>query len=71
MEIHIKLGKNNIFVTGELFEKKEDVGMPEYFEIDTIECSEKDIADLLEWANSKPQGSVLEYIEELVLKQLK
>lgn len=69
--IHIKIEKNNLFVTGELFEKEENLGMPEYFEIDTIECNEKDITDLLEWANSKPQGSVLEYIEELVLEQLK
>lgn len=67
-EIHIKIGENNLFVKGRYFKKEDDVNIPEYFEIDSIECGEKDITDLLEFANSKPYGTILNIIEELVLE---
>ena len=45
----------------------------EYFEIDTIQIerlSHYGIVELLEWSNSKPAGSVLSIIEELVLEEI-
>lgn len=45
----------------------------EYFEIETIEVarySKYGIVDLLEWSNSKPAGSILAIIEELVLEEI-
>ena len=45
----------------------------EYFEIDTIETtrlSKEGIVELLEWSNSKPAGSILSIIEELVLEEI-
>jgi len=67
-EIHIKIGENNLFVKGRYFEAEENIGLPERFEINSIECKEKDITDLLEFANSKPYGTILNIIEELVLE---
>lgn len=67
-EIHIKIGENNLFVKGTYFKEEDDVNLPERFEIDSIECGEKDITDLLEFANSKPYGTILNIIEELVLE---
>lgn len=69
-EIHIKIGENNLFITGTYFKEEENVGLPERFEISSIECKEKDITDLLEFANSKPYGTILNIIEELVLENI-
>lgn len=70
-EIHIKIGRNNLFVTGIYYEGENERGFPEIFEINSIECKEKDISTLLEWANSKPSGAILEIIENLVLEKRK
>lgn len=71
-EIHIKIGENNLFVKGKYTEEEKDergyVIFPHSFEISSIECNEKDLSDLLEWANSQANGHVLEIIEELVLE---
>lgn len=69
-EIHIKIGNNNLFVKGTYYKAEEDVGLPRIFEIESIECLEKDISNLLEFANSKPKGTILEIIEELVLDNI-
>ena len=67
-EIYIRIGHNNLFVKGTYFKEEEENGLPETFEIDSIEVKEKDITDLLCWANSQTYGKVLEIIEELVLE---
>lgn len=67
-EIHIKIGNNNLFVKGNYIKAEPDVGLNEMFEINSIECAEKDLTDLLEFANSRPKGYILQIIEELVLE---
>ena len=45
----------------------------EYFEIDTIQIDrfpQYGIVEILEWSNSKPAGSILSIIEELVLEEI-
>lgn len=54
--------KNTLVVTGE----KEDSS----FIIHSITCISNDISDVLEWANSKPAGTILSVIEELVIEKL-
>lgn len=66
-EIHIKIGENNLFITGTYFKEEEEVGFPERFEINSIECKEKDLYELLEWVSSR-KTDYLRIIEELVLE---
>lgn len=60
----------DINVIGDYVNAEPDIGLNESFNIIKIEPSKGDLADLLEWANSKPSGSILKYIEELVLENI-
>ena len=60
-------------VNGEYTSTKDNEESKEYFEIDTIQIerlSKYGIVELLEWSNSKPAGSILSIIEELVLEEI-
>lgn len=57
-------------VSGYHIDSKDTEEGKEYFEIKEIENLNDDIIELLEWSNSKPAGSILSIIEELVLEEI-
>lgn len=67
----IKLIKGStLWITGEYYKEEPEVGLPERFEICSVESQEKDIFDLLEFANYEPKGTLLDTLEHLCLKEI-
>lgn len=64
----------HIEVTGEYYKQELDnrgnVIMEDSFEIDEIQSIYKDLFSFAEYCNSKPSGTILEIIEELVLEKI-
>lgn len=70
-EILLQIDKDiHIVVIGKYYEGEEETGIPESFEIDSIESVYKNILPFVEWINSKPKGEILEYLEEMCLQKL-
>lgn len=70
-EVIINIDKETaIIVTGEFIKGESENNIRDEFDITQIETIYKDVLPLLEWANSKPNGSILEIIEELVLEKI-
>lgn len=70
INVSIKIGENTLWVEGKYLKAEPEVGLAEGFEIYSIESQEKDITDVLLWANSMPKGFLLEEIENLVLQKV-
>lgn len=60
----------HIAVTGVYDKGEEETGIPESFEIESIESIYKDISPLMEYCNSFDRGYILQIIEEKVLEKL-
>lgn len=70
-EIILNIDKETaIIVTGEIIPGEPENNIRDGFDITQIETIYKDVMPLLEWANSKPNGSILEIIEGMVLEKL-
>lgn len=60
-------------VTGSFVSGEQETNIRDSFLIFNIELhhgDDSDISELLQWANSKKEGTILEIIEELVLEKI-
>ncbi len=71
-EVIIKIdSENSLLITGNYSKAEPDTGMSASFEIEMVENLQKDIYNVLEWANSLEKGIALEVLEYLCLDKIK